>query len=207
MHILYLTHHSWPFPNRVMAFNFGICLAAKSAADRTWCIQQSWNLREQNKGKWLGKAHIGNKGTKLFTLEETIATSQKQICKPINFSLITVRRLRDHVPVTNYFKCHPFIIPSSHRQCVPESPDSHHVHSTTSCKNQIIYLSSSHPPEQWFLQIQGSCIATSFFHQPVIFKRYPLLLFRPKCLWRDLCWVLSTLVSLTLSVNIVFSSL
>lgn len=104
MHILYLTHHSWPFPNRVMAFSFGICLAAKSAADRTWYIQQSWSLREHNKAKWLGKAHRGNKGTKLFTLEETTATSQKQIW--------------DHVPVTNYFKCHPFIIPSSHRQPV-----------------------------------------------------------------------------------------
>lgn len=69
--------------------------------------------------------------------------------------------------------------------CVPESPDSHHVHCTTSCENQIIYLSSSHPPEQWFFHIQGSCIATSFFHQPVIFQRYPLLLFRPKSVKRS----------------------
>lgn len=54
-----------------------------------------------------------------------IANSQKQICEHINFLLITVRKLRDHIPVTNCFKCHPFVIPSNHRQPVLQNLHTH----------------------------------------------------------------------------------
>lgn len=183
MHILYLTHHSWPFPNRVMAFNFGICLAVKSTADRIWCIQQSWRLREQNKGMWLGKAYRGNKETK----EETIATSQKYICEHINFLLITVRRLRDRVPVTTYFRCHPVIIPSSHRHPVFQNLQTHTMDTAPPAVKVKLSVFPVHILLSNGSSIQRLCIATSFFHQPVIFQRYRLLFFRPKCLWRDLC--------------------
>lgn len=76
--------------------------------------------------------------------------------------------MRSRISIAKYFKCHPFIIHSSHRNlCSKISRGSHHGHSTTGYETQIICLSSSHPPEQWFFHAQRLCIATSLFQQDI----------------------------------------
>lgn len=51
--------------------------------------------------------------------------------------------------------------------CSKISRGLHHGHRTTSYETQIICLSSSYPPEQWFFHVQRLCIATSLFQQDV----------------------------------------
>lgn len=161
------------------------------------------------KPKWPGKPHGGNKGTKLFTLEETIATSQKQICEHINFLLITVRRLRDHVSVTIYFKCHPFIIHPSHRQQAFQN-----LQRLTPWTEHHQLWKSNYLPFQftssWAMVLPHSVAVYSNFFLPstCYLPKIPITPLHAKTsVKRSMLWVLRTLVSLILLVTIVFPSL